>query len=43
MRRDRSWNDGAARLQLIRFFEAWGFDDPVTLISRRRMSALLFS
>ena len=43
MRRDRSWNDGAARLQLIRFFEAWGFDDPVTLTSRRRMSALLFS
>ncbi len=43
MRRDRSWNEGAARLQLIRFFEAWGFDDPVTLSSRRRMSAMLFS
>ncbi len=43
MRRDRTWNEGAARLQLIRFFEAWGFDEPVTLTSRRRMSALLFS
>ncbi len=43
LRRDRSWNEGAARLQLIRFFEAWGFDDPATLAGRRRMSALLFS
>ena len=43
LRRDRSWNEGAARLQLIKFFEAWGNDDPATLASRRRMSALLFS
>ena len=43
LRRDRSWNEGAARLQLIRFFEAWGFDEPATLAARRKMSALLFS
>ncbi len=43
LRRDRSWNEGAARLQLIRFFEAWGFEEPATLIARRKMSALLFS
>ena len=43
LRRDRGWNEGAARLQLIKFFEAWGNDDPATLTSRRRMSALLFS
>lgn len=43
LKRDRDWNEGAARLQLIKFFEAWGFDDPATLTSRRRMSALLFS
>ncbi|MBE7211007.1 MAG: tetratricopeptide repeat protein, partial [Gluconacetobacter diazotrophicus] len=43
LRRDRKWNDEAARLQLIRFFEAWGFDEPATLPARRRMSALLFS
>ena len=43
LKRDRSWNDGAARLQLIRLFEAWGSDDAVTLKARRRMSALLFS
>ena len=43
LKREREWNSGAARLQLIKFFEAWGLDDPVTLASRRRMSALLFS
>ncbi len=43
LKRDRSWNEGAARLQLIRFFEAWGFDEPATLTARRKMSALLFS
>ncbi|MCQ8277977.1 co-chaperone YbbN [Acetobacteraceae bacterium KSS8] len=43
LKRDRSWNQDAARLQLIRFFESWGFDEPATLAGRRRMSALLFS
>lgn len=43
LKRDRTWNEGAARLQLIRFFEAWGFDEPASLSARRRMSALLFS
>ncbi len=43
MRRDRSWNEDAARLQLLRFFEAWGHDDAATLAARRRLSALLFS
>jgi putative thioredoxin len=43
MRRDRTWNDDAARLQLLKFFEAWGLADPVTMSARRRLSALLFS
>jgi len=43
LRRDRTWNEGAARLQLIKFFESWGFEEPASLTSRRRMSALLFS
>ena len=43
MKRNRSWNEDAARLQLLKFFEAWGFDDPVTTASRRKLSALLFS
>ncbi len=43
IRRARTWNEGAARLQLLKFFEAWGFDDPATQSARRRLSALLFS
>jgi putative thioredoxin len=42
IRRDRKWNDDAARLQLLKFFEAWGFDDPATIAARRKLSALLF-
>jgi len=42
IRRDRAWNDDAARLQLLKFFEAWGFDDPATMAARRKLSALLF-
>jgi putative thioredoxin len=43
VRRNRTWNDDAARLQLLKFFEAWGSDDPATLTARRRLSAVLFS
>lgn len=43
MRRQRGWNEDAARLQLLKFFEAWGIDDPVTMASRRKLSTLLFS
>jgi putative thioredoxin len=43
VKRDRAWNDEGARKQLLKFFESWGFDDPATLASRRKLSALLFS
>ena len=43
IRRNRAWNEDAARLQLLKFFEAWGFDDPATVAARRRLSAVLFS
>ena len=43
VRRDRGWNEDAARLQLLKFFEAWGMTDPATLAARRKLSALLFS
>jgi putative thioredoxin len=43
LRRNRTWNEGAARLQLLKFFEAWGADEPVVSTARRRLSALLFS
>lgn len=42
IRRDRSWNEEAARKQLLKFFEAWGFDDPATIAGRRKLSSLLF-
>lgn len=42
-RRNRAWNDDAARKQLLKFFEAWGFDDPATTAARRKLSSLLFS
>ncbi|MDR6183649.1 tetratricopeptide repeat protein [Asaia bogorensis] len=43
IKQDREWNDGAARAELLRFFEAWGNTDPATLPARRKLSALLFS
>ena len=43
IRRDRAWNEGAARAQLVKLFEAWGFDDAATASARRKLSALLFS
>ena len=43
LRADRGWNEGAARMQLLKFFEAWGMEDPATMAARRRLSALLFS
>jgi putative thioredoxin len=43
IRRNRTWNEDAARLQLLKFFEAWGSEDPATGAARRRLSAVLFS
>jgi putative thioredoxin len=42
-KRDRNWNDQAARRQLVKFFEAMGPTDPLTLSARRRLSSLMFS
>lgn len=42
-RRDKTWNDDAARKQLLQFFEAWGVMDPDTIRGRRKLSTLLFS
>jgi putative thioredoxin len=42
-RRDRSWNEDAARKKLLEFFDAWGSKDPATLKGRRLLSAALFS
>jgi len=40
---DRGWNDDAARLHLLKIFEALGPTDPVVISGRRRLSSLLFS
>lgn len=42
-RRDKAWNEQAARKQLVQLFEAWGPKDPATMDGRRRLSSLLFS
>jgi putative thioredoxin len=43
VKRDRKWNDDAARKQLVQFFEAWGSVDEATVNGRRRLSSILFS
>jgi putative thioredoxin len=43
VRRNREWNEQAARKQLLEFFEAMGATDPVTLAGRRKLSSVLFS
>ena len=42
-RKDRNWNEEAARKQLVKFFEVMGPTDPLTLSSRRKLSSLMFS
>ena len=43
VRRNRKWNEDAARKQLVVLFDAMGPADPRTLAARRRLSSLLFS
>ena len=42
-RRDRDWNDDAARQQLFKLFDAMGPKDPATAKGRRRLSSMIFS
>jgi putative thioredoxin len=43
MKIDRTWNEDAARQQLIQFFETMSPTDEETITGRRKMSAVLFS
>jgi putative thioredoxin len=43
VRRQRTWNEEAARKQLVQFFEAWGPKDAATIEGRKRLSSVLFS
>ncbi len=42
-RRDREWNDGAAKAQLFTIFEALKPNDPVVLNGRRKLSSMIFA
>ncbi|UWQ21706.1 tetratricopeptide repeat protein [Jannaschia sp. W003] len=42
-RRDREWNDGAARAQLFTIFDAAGPKDPLAIRGRRRLSSMIFA
>lgn len=42
-RRDREWNGGAARAQLMTIFDALKPQDPVALKGRRRLSSMIFA
>jgi putative thioredoxin len=42
-RRDREWNDGAAKQQLFTIFEALKPNDPVVLNGRRKLSSMIFA
>jgi len=42
-KRDRNWDEQAARKQLVKLFEAWGPKDEATLDGRRRLSSMMFS
>ena len=42
-RRDREWNNGAAKAQLFTIFDALPANDPVVLNGRRKLSSLIFA
>jgi len=42
-KRDRTWNDEAARKQLVKFFEVLGSTNPNTVAGRKRLSSLMFA
>ena len=39
---DRTWNEGAAKAQLLKLFEVVGLEDPWVSAQRRKLSAILF-
>ncbi|MEP6068278.1 MAG: thioredoxin [Paracoccaceae bacterium] len=42
-RRDREWNDGAAKAQLFTIFDALKPTDPIVLDGRRKLSSMIFA
>ncbi|MBL23672.1 MAG: thioredoxin [Rhodospirillaceae bacterium] len=43
VKKERSWNDDAARKQLVKIFEALGSEHPATVEGRQQLSSILFS
>ncbi len=41
-RRDREWNEGAARAELFTIFDALPPQDPIALAGRRKLSSMIF-
>jgi putative thioredoxin len=42
-RRDREWNDGAAKIQLFTIFDALKPQDSIVLTGRRKLSSMIFA
>ena len=42
-RRDREWNEGAAKTQLFTIFDALKQNDPIVLNGRRKLSSMIFA
>ncbi len=42
-RRDREWNEGAAKKQLFTLFDALKPQDPIALSARRRLASMIFA
>ncbi len=42
-RRDREWNEGAAKAQLMKLFDTLGPKDPAAQSGRRRLSSMIFA
>jgi len=43
MSKERGWNDDAARIQLLKIFDAAGFNSDIAKRGRRKLSSLVFS
>jgi len=43
LRRDQKWNEEAARIQLLKILEVLGFNHPISVTTRRKISAILFT
>ena len=43
IKKERTWNDEAARKQLVKYFDVLGPMDPLTVKARRKLSTMLFA